>query len=64
MAKPTPASDKILMGYRMVQQLYEAFLLTDAFMKEHLKRTCDDEKLRLGPTRNKMPEEEIFLLRG
>jgi hypothetical protein len=48
----------------MVQQLYEAFLLTDAFMKEHLKRTCDDEKLRLGPTRNKMPEEEIFLLRG
>jgi hypothetical protein len=46
----------------MVQQLEEALFFGDAFLKEHLKRTCDKEKLRLGPTPNKMTETEIFLL--
>ena len=59
MVKPTSSSDSVLMGHRMVRQLEKAFLFRDAFLKDLLKRTCDEEKLRLLAT-----EAEILLLGG
>jgi hypothetical protein len=40
----------------MVRQLEKAFLFRDAFLKDLLERTCDDENLRLEAT-----EAEILL---
>jgi len=45
MVRPTPSSDSVLMGHRIVRLLEKSCPFKGAFLKEILERTCDDEKL-------------------